>query len=375
MPKNDTNSREKRRSVVWELLVILPKLAFVFVASLSFFLTILPDDFTRSVRTHATPLESGGLLTAWSDFLVTHHVLTQEMVPHGQDDLRSKETLGRVVDEQRLTIQRSPRYFPLIGPWLAAYATALAPVPFGFQRLGHYAWGGEVIQIDELEVPPSYLGVPLTLVAFSSGTFSVKEARPFGSLDLFAGDTQTLLTGHVGEEVEREFGGGRLAIKVGALTARPGTEFILFRLDREKVITALQRALRVGEGDAFHVTLTLRDYDELDRGRAPIILQAVDEEYQRTEREHNAVLMGALLNALRPVPESQRAREEIQTRLAKITELSQTLEKKRSEAVARFGPTHGTIVAIDAKRGVLEREGDALRERLKTLPDLPISVR
>ena len=57
--------------------------------------------------------------------------------------LRSRMVVGPAVDKFMLYIHAKPRYFPVVGEWLAQRHESL-PYPSGLPR-GGYAWGGESI--------------------------------------------------------------------------------------------------------------------------------------------------------------------------------------------------------------------------------------
>ncbi len=74
--------------------------------------------------------------------------------------IKSRAVLGRAVTELKLYIDARPKYVPFIGGYLARQHDPLkdgelaAPL-FG---LDSYAWGGEALDIFQLDVPPAYLG-------------------------------------------------------------------------------------------------------------------------------------------------------------------------------------------------------------------------
>jgi hypothetical protein len=76
--------------------------------------------------------------------------------------LGSRMVLGRVVEKLKLDIIATPKTFPLIGGELSLAAMGEEPnTPL--LGLSSYAWGGEVIQVDSLDVPRPYLDQQLIL--------------------------------------------------------------------------------------------------------------------------------------------------------------------------------------------------------------------
>lgn len=113
-----------------------------------------------------------------------------------------------------LEVEAEPRRFPVLGPLVATFAPHGVPAraPLGLTRFG---WGGEVIAVARLQVPDWLLGVPLVLTADGEGGFLLRTR-----------DGVALADGAVGREVAgRDARGGEVRILVGALVARPGTEF------------------------------------------------------------------------------------------------------------------------------------------------------
>jgi tyrosine-protein kinase Etk/Wzc len=67
--------------------------------------------------------------------------------------LASRLVVTRAVDSLKLFIDAQPRYFPLIGNWIARRSQELStPGLFG---MGGYAWGNEHIDVAQFDVPVS----------------------------------------------------------------------------------------------------------------------------------------------------------------------------------------------------------------------------
>ena len=89
--------------------------------------------------------------------------------------IKSRSVLGRTVIDLKLYITSRPKYLPLLGSYLArqhdpAEDGELSAPLFG---LDSYAWGGEALEIFQLDVPEAYLGEKLTLRAGTAGAFSL----------------------------------------------------------------------------------------------------------------------------------------------------------------------------------------------------------
>jgi tyrosine-protein kinase Etk/Wzc len=148
-----------------------------------------------------------------------------------QEILNSRMILGRVTEQLKLDILATPKHFPIIGK---AYArrqadTNLAEPLFG---LADYAWGGEQIRVETLEVPQSLVGEPLRLVAGRNGAYQ-----------LFNEEDVKLLEGVVGQPVETK----DFRLFISQLTARPGTHFNLVKVLAQDAIATLRESFAVKE--------------------------------------------------------------------------------------------------------------------------------
>src|SRR5690606_8861764 len=121
-----------------------------------------------------------------------------------------------------------------IGPFMHRrfQPSADEPVAGAFMGFGSFAWGGEKLDIFQLEVPDSYLGKPMTLTAGENGDFT-----------LYNEDGDALVAGKVGEAIDRD----GFRVQISELVARPGTDFDVVKRGRLSTILELQRQIAAGE--------------------------------------------------------------------------------------------------------------------------------
>ena len=138
--------------------------------------------------------------------------------------LKSRAVLTKTVENLRLDIEAKPRFFPLIGHYLWRTYEADKPgqLADSWSQLRGFAWGGEQIDVFQLDVPDDMYGETLTVVAGSNGRYRLLDK-----------DKQPLLDGQVGQMASGN--GYRMQIKT--LIAHPGTEF---KVTRNRVITTAQ---------------------------------------------------------------------------------------------------------------------------------------
>ena len=292
--------------------------------------------------------------------------------------IKSRAVLGRVISDLKLDIVATPRHLPLIGKW---YARQFKPAkgqvtaaPFGLNR---FAWGGEAITVDALEVPKAMLGLPLTLVAGVNGNYSVKDA-----------DGNAVVDGKVG--VASASNG--VSLLITSLQARPGTEFRLVR--NRELATALdyQERLKVSEAgkDSGIVYMSIQDTDP---ARAVMLVKEVSDRYVRQNVERSSAEAAQRLDFLRsqlPVvraelEKSEEALHEFQLRTHAVDIGQQTrtlldqvvdydnqlseLRLKRTDLDRLYTRQHPQSVAMSQQIGQLEAQKAKLQAEVGQLPE------
>ncbi|OMG63479.1 tyrosine-protein kinase [Stutzerimonas balearica] len=199
--------------------------------------------------------------------------------------LKSRAVLGKAVENLKLYITAEPRQVPLIGGYLSRHHDPLEDGPLAKAPLGldAFAWGGEKIDVFQLDVPDAYYGEELTLVAGRDGAFS-----------LYDEDDEFLLRGNVGQSVHN----AGFTVQVAALEARPGTEFYLMRERPQTTALKYQKRLKVSEAgkDSGIMQLSLRDPDP---DRANRILDEISRLYVRQNVERSSAEAAQRLDFLR----------------------------------------------------------------------------
>lgn len=292
--------------------------------------------------------------------------------------IKSRAVLGKVVDDLKLNIIQKPKYVPGIGGYMARHFKPdhegeLASPMFG---LDSYAWGGEKIDIFQLEVPDSLLGDKLTMVVDKPESFS-----------LYDEDHNKLLSGPVGQTVE----GSGVKIQVAALNGRPGTEFTVIR---QRTLTAAldyQDRLKIIEAgkDSGIVYLSIQDADPVLAKR---ILNEVSRLYVRQNVERSSAEAAQRLEFLRSqLPAVRKQLEQSEVALnnfqtsAKSVDLSvetksvldqvvklegtlSDLKMKRVDVERLYTPEHPTYRGLMTQISQVEAQKAALLKKIETLP-------
>lgn len=292
--------------------------------------------------------------------------------------IKSRALLGKVVDDLKLNIVQKPDLFPVIGPYLfrnfqPEHEGALAEPWFGMDQ---YAWGGERIDVFQLDVPEHLLGENLTLVAGKTGAFS-----------LYDKDRTLLLSGTTNRVVE----GNGVKIQIARLIARPGTEFTLSRLRTLNAALDYQNRLKINEAgkDSGIIYLSLEDPDP---DRANHILNEVSRLYVRQNVERSSAEAAQRLEFLRsqlPMVRKQLEASEValnnfQTsaksvdlsietkgvldQVVKLDSMLSELKLKRVETERLYTPEHPTYRGLINQMNQLEQQKQGLLKKIEALP-------
>ena len=290
--------------------------------------------------------------------------------------IRSRSLLTKVVRELKLDINAWPHRFPLIGDVIARHYGGEGPAG-PWLGLDGYAWGGEKIRIDRLDVPPSLEGRALRLLAKGQGRFELLDD---------AGNT--LLEGGVGKAAEND----GVSIFVSQLVARPGTPFDVMKMASVDVARSLQERVQVSEKGRRTGILQLV-YQDPDPARAKAVVDAIARTYlrQNVERksEEAQQALAFLEQQLPKVKEQMQIAEEklndyrlrrgsvdlsleVQALLDQTTGLEQQiseLQMKYAEMRRRFTEAHPLVQALTDKIARLKREKQRFERKIKQLPE------
>lgn len=290
--------------------------------------------------------------------------------------LNSRMVLGRVIEKLKLDIEVKPKYFPIFGNAVARKYSGDG-VNDAILGLSSYAWGGEKLKVDGLDVPRSFLNKPLTLIARDAGRF-----------DLLDGDDQILLSGVIGERVSRN----GFSIFVSQFVARPSTEFQLSRKSLEVSADKLRRRYDIKElgkkSGVLAGTITGPDKDENERILDEILKTYVRQNVDRrsAEAENTLKFLEMQLPALKKEMEAAESAYnsyrqtrgsldltvETQGVLQSIVEVDNqivALKQERDEVRQSFTNEHPRVQAIDQRLERLKERRKQFEVEVGKLPD------
>lgn len=294
--------------------------------------------------------------------------------------ITSRAVIGSAVDELKLDIDVTPRTFPLLGGYMARRAEAKAPGTVASSKFGleSFGWGGELLQVFQLDVPPALFDNELTLtVEDASGKYSLQDE-----------DGRQLLTGRVGERAS----GHGVVMQVSTLRAHPGMRFTVTKLRRLKIVGDLQRQVGVSESGKDSGILML-GYESPDPELAQAFLQQVALAYVRQNVDRNSAEASAQLvfvkeqlpNIRNQVDAAQKALSAYQTR-ANSVDLSlqtkglldqevavetsiQQLRLQQAEMDRKFTRDHPAYQAMLRQIGELEGRKSNFQGQVRQLPE------
>lgn len=299
--------------------------------------------------------------------------------------LNSRLVLGRAIENLKLDIVTTPRYFPIFGEAIARRykkADDKPPVALPWFGMKKYAWGGEVIQVDNLIVPEAYLNKPLKLIAGKQGEFSVYD------------DEVLLLQGEVGKlaTTQNTLQEQSISIFVSQLIARPDTEFNLSRLAQSDAIEGLKGSLQAGEKGKLTRIIEL----SLEAGSAELATKALNEvvniyirqsvEQKSAEAQKKLEFLDKQLPVVKDqLDTSTNALNDYRTRKGSVdldietqsildgvvkirTEITQ-LQQKRDELRQKFTESHPSVVAVDKQIDRLQQQMTSSSHKIEILPE------
>ncbi len=296
--------------------------------------------------------------------------------------LRSRAIAGAVVDQLKLDIVAEPETFPVIGrAMMRRYQGALpADPPYAF--LSSYAWGGEVIRVDTLEVPKELHDKTLFLVALGNASYGIVDQEGNKFLE---GRENQVATGH------------GVSIFVNQLVARPGTNFVLMKRSHVLAISILQRMLSVQEKGRKTGVLSL-SMEGSDPKHLAEIVNTAAEYYLRQNverRSEEAQKMLDFLNAALPrlrldAMHAESALSAYRSRTATLgksfaaeafVHTSSELEKQiallgfeKAELEQRFTGDFPALVVLRKKIAQMQEEKKKLMADIKHLPETELEA-
>ncbi|HTH58866.1 MAG TPA: polysaccharide biosynthesis tyrosine autokinase [Paraburkholderia sp.] len=289
--------------------------------------------------------------------------------------IESRSVVEPVVKDFRLNFSVTPVTLPVLGSLANRLATPGRPSRPWF-GLSSFAWGGEVADVDSVNVMPSLEGKKMTLTALSGGRYALSGP-----------DGEHLLDGEVGQVSV----GGGVSMLVNKLAARPGTRFTVVRMNDLDAITAFQSAIKVQEEGKQTGVIDI-SLDDRDPQRAADIANAVAQSYLRehvaTKQADASKMLDFLrseeprlknelektelaLSAYQSKSGSMNASDESKVYLEGSVQYEQQISAMQLQIASllqRFGDEHPVVIAARKQLAQLEGERQKYDTKFRDLP-------
>jgi tyrosine-protein kinase Etk/Wzc len=297
--------------------------------------------------------------------------------------LRSRFVVTRAVDDRKLYISAEPKYFPLIGRWVARRRHELS-LPGLFGR-GGYAWGAEEITVATFDVPERLENAKFLITAMGSERFRLDV--PDGSE----------IEGRVGEQIVKEIDHGTIRLTVEQLSARVGAQFVLVRRPILEAVERLQSSLVIAEkgkqsgiiGVSLEGTSAQQTADTLNEIGRQYIRQNVDRKSEEAQKslaflEKQLPIMKAnlekaeaeynnLRNSRGTVDLDEEAKSILQQSVLSQGKLVE-LKQRRDELLTRFQDANPLVEAVDRQIATISAEIERQNAKIKRMPSIEQDV-
>ncbi|SMF99410.1 polysaccharide biosynthesis tyrosine autokinase [Burkholderia singularis] len=289
--------------------------------------------------------------------------------------IKSRGVVAPVVERFKLNVSVMPKTFPILGAIAVRLATPGHPAN-PWLGMPSYGWGGEEAAIDSIMVAPAFEGRKLTLTAGAADDFTLTDP-----------DGRLLLRGKLGK-IER---GAAVTMKVTKLIARPGTQFVVVRLNDLDAITGFQSGIQVSEQGKQTGVIQI-SLEGKDPEQTALIANALAQSYLHqhvTSKQAEATKMLEFLKSEEPrlkadlerteaqLTEYQRrsgsinASDEARVYLEGSVLYEQQIAAQRLQLASlaqRYTDEHPLVVAARRQLGQLEAERARYEHKFRSLP-------
>ncbi len=299
--------------------------------------------------------------------------------------IKSRMVLGEAVKSLNMDIIAQPKFFPLIGKAIARKfqlrnKDKVSEALFGYSE---YAWGGELIKVDTLEVPESWMGKQLTIIAGKNGQFYVFDLN-----------MRLIAEGEVGKQINKSIAGNddTFRLFVSLLKARANTHFSLTKQSKTETISGLKKNLSVTEKgyltgildftlESTSPQLAMQILNEIANIYVRLNVEQKSEEAQKTLEfldEQLPMIKNQLeaattaLNGYRLQKGSVDLNIETQSILTGVVEKRTQitlLQQKRDELRRSFTTSHPSVIAIDKQINRIQSQLNSENKKISELPE------
>lgn len=290
--------------------------------------------------------------------------------------IRSRAVLAPVISENGLDIVVTPRRVPMLGKIAANFAKPGKP-SWAWLGLSSYAWGGEVLDIAQLNVPIALQDKKLELKVLDNQRFQ-----------LFDNHGKLLVDGERGQLAQA----GDVSVLVNKLVAPAGVRFTIERLNEVTAVELFAPHLKVAE-IGKETGIVQVSFENRDPELATAVTNSIAKNYvaahlTRDQQEASKTLefINGELPSLRDnlkraegelqkhriASSSMQATMESQSYLQGSIEFSKqiaALSLQRTELLDRFTDRSAEVKTVDAQLAELHAAQGKFETRFNAMPD------
>lgn len=295
--------------------------------------------------------------------------------------LKSRLVVSRAVDELGLYIKATPKYFPIIGSWIARNSKDISNP--GLLGMGGYVWGSEFMNVHNFYVPTSLQSKDFTVTLEANNQYRLQLK-----------DKDIDLRGTIGTPLHASVNGNdSIDLLIDKISAKPGAEFYLRYIPKLLEIENVQNSMTVAEkgkqSGIISVTVATNSaqlsYDILTQIGNEYIHQNVTRKLEEAEKslafldkqlpdlkkklEDSESKYYQFRNSHGTIDLAEEAKLILQQSMAEKAKRID-LEQKRDEMLVGFTKNHPLVVGIDRQISDINREIAAMDNHIKELPML-----
>lgn len=323
--------------------------------------------------------QGGGMGMAGLTQLSEAFGMQQSSIAGEIEILRSREVLFKAIEKTRATeVVNVTNHFPIIGKWMARrYEATEDGLSQPFLGLSRFAWGGEKLELAELQVPRGVY----TLELISDTVFVLKNDQGAALLE----------SDQVGQRLRFTVRGQEYSIALKTLVGRKGTRFSIHNESLIETFETLRQQLQVAEAGAQSRVIRLK-LESQDRQFAADFINAVASAYlQQNVERRSAEARSSLAFLEEQLPYLRQNVEEKEEELSDFRSLSGTisipeetqgllrqsvelenkrleLQLKRDELRQRYKPEHPTLKALGQQLSAISNASKQLGSDIDKLP-------
>ncbi|SAK51952.1 exopolysaccharide biosynthesis protein [Caballeronia hypogeia] len=295
--------------------------------------------------------------------------------------IKSRGVVAPVVAQCKLNFSVAPVTMPLLGSIAARFATPGVPAKPWF-GMSSYAWGGEIAEVDSMEVEPQWEGQGLTLTALGDSRYTLADKQG-----------RVLLQGKAGESAS----GNGVNLLVSKLVARPGTRFKVTRANDLSAIASFQSRITVTEQGKQTGVIQI-SLENPNPEHAAEIANALAQSYVRQHVETKQADASKMLEFLKT--EEPRLKADLQHAEAALTEYQReagvinasdeakvylegsinyeaqisSLRLQISTLEQRYGDLHPSLATARQQLAQLEAQRERYASRFRDLPQSEVKA-